>query len=138
MNFRAFHPDDVTAMTPQSAQAALSPYFTREIAEAAALHFAQTGLDESGQVVGCAGVCEMEDGRLLAWAWFAAGFEKYALSIIKFMRWALGEIKDPVWAYVDSAHVKATRFAEALGFALESTERSAFPDGREALLYVRR
>lgn len=96
---------------------------------AAARGAAWTGIAEDGRVLGCAGIVVVE-GRHLAWAVFADGWEAQHRAVFRFVRVVLEAWPSPLVAFVEAQDMKAARFACALGF---SVVRSVSHEGFDAL-----
>lgn len=136
MRLIPFEPAHLDAFPPQAAQAAYAKMRTREQAEAVAPWFSLTGIDDEGNILGCAGLAQLENGDLGAWAVFSERVLAMPLALFRVVKRGLDAHADRrMIAYVAQEHDKAARFAEALHFNLCGTER--LEDGGSVLCYVR-
>ncbi|GIK48036.1 MAG: hypothetical protein BroJett013_07330 [Alphaproteobacteria bacterium] len=139
MRLVAFEPDHLFMFAPQQAQAESMQWMTPDIAEAVAAYFSFTGIDESGEVVGCAGIAPApKSDDYVAWAVFADSIGKHALALMKAVKRGLELYRDRrIVAHVDPKHLKAARFAETLNFRLEPEATVLHPSGTALHVYVR-
>lgn len=135
MKLIPFEPAHLALFEPQAEQARYVDAAREPVAQIAHW-FALTGLDEDGRVLGCAGLAELEDGDLGAWAVFSERVKSMPLALYRAVKRGI-EIHEGrrIVAYVAPEHVKAARFVEALHFNLCETKR--LDDGVEVLCYVR-
>lgn len=141
MRIAPFAPGDLFAFTPQAAQAAHFGWMSREIAEAAAAHVAFSLYEETGGMIGCAGLApiESDDGEeLVAWAVFSARIADNALAVMRACARCLDLFSGRrIVAHVAPDHPKAARFAEALGFRFVRDDADLHPSGKSLRVYVR-
>jgi RimJ/RimL family protein N-acetyltransferase len=107
----------------------------RELAQARGIGAAA---EADGQIVACAAIVDMQDGRGLAWAMLS----EHALRHIKLIHRAIQGVlaKSPyrrIEMAVDAQHAAGCRWAERLGFEREGLMRAYTPDGRSCYLYAR-
>ena len=134
MRFEPFHAQHLSEVTPQPDQAAFLQWMTPDIAERVAEHFAFTGFDEAGAIVGCAGIAPVED-EMVAWAVFSERVFAYPKAVMRAVKAGLSLHRGQrIMAYVAVSHVKAARFAEALDFQLAG--RVTHPNGAELFVYA--
>ena len=120
-------------MTPQPGQAVEVDNYTK----AAEFGHAWT-LMVDGVPVACAGLVSMWEGRAYAWALLAK--DAPMLTLTREIRSHLARAGFArVEMAVDAGFVAAQRWAEMLGFTLETPEpmRKFLPNGRSAYLYAR-
>lgn len=88
--------------------------------------------------IACAGLIEQWEGRALAWALLANDIQPYFVRITRAVRRAL-EMANyrRIEAHVDAEFGAGCRWADMLGFAVESKMRAFTPNGRDAFQYVR-
>lgn len=116
------------------------------IANVAELSDAWTGLDETGEVIGCAGVmpthivsCTNVAGlecpkEAVVWAVFSPSLKANVKAVIRFVRTVLDHRPEQrILAYVEPSQPKAARFAEAVGLACAGED---FADGRRMLVFA--
>ena len=97
-------------------------------------HPSFTGRDVEGRIVGCAGLHPIWwPGRWNAWAFLEDATGPHMLQITRFVRLVMDSYPVPrVEAHVVADFTKGYRFAELLGFKLETPEPMLkwLPDGR--------
>lgn len=110
-----------------------------ERAYMAASDYAFTALD-GDEVLGCAGIFRMWEGRGHAWALLSANIGSRFVRVHRAVKRAI-EISGyrRVEMVVDTAHAEALRWAEMLGFVCETPEgmRGYYTDGRLYTLFAR-
>lgn len=93
-----------------------------------------------GVPIACAGLVEVWHGRAYAWALLAEGAGRYLLPVTREIRSRL-EVSgfSRVEMAVDAGFIAGCRWAELLGFKLETPEpmQSYLPNRRPAYLYAR-
>lgn len=138
MMVEPFHPGHLTEITLQAAQEYLRGAGTAAAAEIASQHPAYTGR-VAGEIVVCAGVIPIWDGRAMGWAWLAAGARLHMLAITRaFLRFLDVQPHRRVEISVDRDFAEAHRWARMLGFQLEAGRMRAYrPDGGDCSLYAR-
>lgn len=95
-------------------------------------------VDADGIVWGCAGVCELESHRALAWALIREGIGTRFMSFHKNVLCFLENTEYPrVEMAVAMDFEKSEKWARMLGFQLEGYMKKYFPDGGDAYLYGR-
>lgn len=94
---------------------------------------------DNGQVIACAGLAEQWQGRMLAWAMLAGDIGPHRfVRVTRAIRRALDLAQcDRIEMQVDADHPQAIRWAQTLGFEVESRMRRFLPDGRDAFMFVR-
>lgn len=133
MNVVPFDPQHLRDMTPQAAQRV---EFTPE-AMAADYGQAWTGMVD-GKPVACAGLVEMWAGRAYAWAVLSKDVGPHLLRVTREIRFRLDAAPfGRVEMAVDAKFSNGCRWAERLGFRLESLAGKYLPGGRDAFIYVR-
>lgn len=92
----------------------------------------------AGRPIACAGFAEQWEGRALAWALLAQDSGPYFVRITRAVRRALDMAHwRRVEAQVDAEFVAGIRWANMLGFQVESKLEKFTPEGRDAFMYVR-
>jgi hypothetical protein len=135
-----FRPDHLARMTLQPAQEYLRAYAQdaeKAIAETAK-HPAYTGL-LGDDVIVCAGIVPIWDGRAAGWAWLSASARRHMVAITRgFLRFLDVQPYRRVEISVDREFAEAHRWARMLGFKLEAGRMRAYrPDGGDCSLYAR-
>lgn len=97
-----------------------------------------TAIDD-GEVIACAGMVEQWQGRALAWAMLSGDIGPMRfMRVSRAVRKALGMAQyRRIEMQVDADHPQAIRWAQMLGFEVESKMRAFLPDGRDAYMFVR-
>lgn len=91
-----------------------------------------------GHPVACAGLVEQWEGRALAWALIAKDAGPHFVRITRAVRRALDVAQwRRVEAHVDAEFAAGIRWAEMLGFSVESKMRAFTPEGRDAFMFAR-
>jgi RimJ/RimL family protein N-acetyltransferase len=91
-----------------------------------------------GAPVACAGLVEQWHGRALAWALIGDAAGRHFVSITRAVKRALNLAHyRRVEAQVDAEFSAGIRWAQLLGFEVESIMRKFTPEGRDAFMYVR-
>lgn len=92
----------------------------------------------AGQTVAAAGLIELWPGRAYAWALLDRDAGQHMVGIVRAIRSRLdAACLRRIEMAVDAEFKPGARFAELLGFHLESRARAYFPNGGEGLVYVR-
>lgn len=94
---------------------------------------------DNGEVIACAGMVEQWPGRALAWAMLTDDLGPMRfVRVSRAIRRALDMAQwNRIEMQVDADHPQAIRWAELLGFEVESKMRRFLPDGRDAFMFVR-
>jgi hypothetical protein len=131
----AFTSSHLRHITPQAAQVSE----VNSATTAAEYGQAWTALI-GGVPIACAGLVEIWQGRAYAWALLAEGAGRYLLPVTREIRSRLDASGFArVEMAVDAGFIAGCRWAELLGFKLETPEpmRKYLPNGRDAYLYAR-
>lgn len=137
IRFVPFAADHVGAFALQGPQAPYLKWLTPEIAEAAAQHFAFTGIDEAG-IVGSAGIAPVEGGACVAWAMFSERIRAHRFAVTKAVKRGLAlHSHVDVIAHIHPEHAKAAAFAEALSFKFKEARPDLHPSGALLHVYIR-
>ena len=135
-----FRPEHLAQMTLQPAQQYLRAYHAQnaDAADVAARYAAYTGR-VGRQIVVCAGVIPIWDGRAAGWAWLADAARLHLVSITRAVtRFLDVQPYRRVEISVDREFAEAHRWARMLGFDLEAGRMRAYrPDGGDCSLYAR-
>lgn len=92
----------------------------------------------AGQTMAAAGLIELWPGRAYAWALLDHDAGRHLLGITRAIRSCLdAACLRRIEMAVDAEFKQGARFAELLGFHLESRARAYFPNGNDGLVYVR-
>lgn len=134
-----FHPDHLKRLRLQSSQ----EYFRTEFGnpdygqQLAASPYSFTGLAD-GEVMACAGVHELWEGRGVAWALLSEAAGPHMRSI---SRAALGFLAQAPWrrveAMIDAGFEPAHRWARMMGLQQEGLMRAYSPTGTDYYIYAR-
>lgn len=94
---------------------------------------------DGDEVVMCGGAFEIWPGRRLCWALLAESIGHRMVSCVRITRRFLAEVAAPRYELdVEVDHAEGHRFAQALGFTVETPRLRAFyPDGTDGTMYVR-
>ena len=102
-------------------------------------HCAYTAIGKAaGRALICAGIMELWPGRAMCWASF--DFEARPVMVQAFLRMRRELDRSPfkrLEMYVVPGFIQAWRWAEMLGFKLESTMEAGSPDGRDLFVFKR-
>lgn len=139
MHIVPFEAEHISGLQLQPAQRkfgdALNPEYARALASAGNGWTAVV----DGVPVACAGLVEQWEGRALAWALLSdnigpSRFVRVTRAVRRFLDMADYR---RIEMQVDADHAQAIRWAEMLGFEVESKKRAFLPDGRDAFEFVR-
>lgn len=90
------------------------------------------------RVIACAGIVEQWRGRGLAWALIAEDAGRHFVRVTRAVHRALEMAQfRRVECHVDCEFGAAIRWAEMLGFEVESKMRAFTPEGRDSFMFVR-
>ena len=138
MEIVPFQADHLDALQLQPAQAMFYAKFSPQYAYALEeVGNSWTALLD-GRPIACAGIVEQWEGRGLAWALLAHDCGRHFIAITRAVQRAL--TASPfrrVEAQVDAEFGPGMRWAQMLGFEVESKMRRFTPEGRDAFMYVR-
>lgn len=140
MHIVPFKAEHVHGINLQVAQALLEDTLSPTHAKMLETHseVAYSAID-GDTVIASAGIVEQWKGRGLCWALLAGDIG--ASRFVRVSRAVRRAVDVAQWRrlemQVDAEHVAAMRWAELLGFEVESKLRSFLPDGRDAFMYVR-
>lgn len=112
---------------------------SRVHAEAVAQGYSAYTVLQDGMPVICAGLMELWKGRAMAWAAFDYRADGHSL-LIAHRRIQRELARAPfrrLEMYVKPGFLEAWRWAEMLGFTLESTMRAGAPNGGDLFVFVR-
>lgn len=99
---------------------------------------AWTVRDSVGRIIACMGFVKADPGYAIAWALLAEGKRN---ALVEMTRRTRAVLDGSGWRRVE-LHTRADfepamRWAELLGFSVESVRRKAAPDGGDMLVWVR-
>lgn len=139
MQIVPFQPEHMFALRLQAAQRKFAETFTPEHArDLAAASQSYTAIVD-GRPVACSGIVEQWEGRALAWALLDGEIGPHAFVRVSraVRRFLDASTYRRIEMQVDADHAQAIRWAELLGFEVESKKRAFLPDGRDAFEFVR-
>ena len=130
--------EHLSGLMLQAAQQYMQAYISEADTKALEQGYAYTGLDE-GNVLICAGVMPIWQGRGLAWAYVAEHARAHMIALTRSVKQVLDTLPfDRIEAAVDVDFGQGHRWARLLGFELEVARMRKFrPDGGDAALYAR-
>ena len=138
MNIQPFHPEHLSALLLQPAQAGMRPVladpsYGESLAQAGPCYAAMA----DGAVIACAGLIPQWPGRAVAWALVSSAAGPHFLGVHRAVKRALDvhpfrRIETGVVSDFDEGH----RWAKMLGFVREGQMRAYTPDGRNCDLYA--
>lgn len=133
-----YKPEHLVSMVLQPSQQYLQRYITPEVAESVAHHQAFSGL-VGDEVVGCAGVIKVWEGRGIAWAYLSHRSGPHMVAITRAVKRFLDVCGlRRVEMAVDLEFEDGHRWANMLGFRLEAGRMAAYrSDGGTCSLYAR-
>lgn len=139
MRIEPYTPAHLQRLLLQPAQVAMRPYLSDPgYARALDIPGKAFAAVEGDQVLACAGIIPMWEGRAEAWALLAADLKPHFLGIHyatkRFLN-ACGMRR--IEAAVDAQFGCARGWVEALGFIYEGPLAKYTPDGRDCLRYAR-
>jgi len=133
-----FKPEHLRTLALQDSQAWMGPKLKIEYGESlvkAGQCF--TALD-GDKILACAGVMDMWEGRVLAWALISGDCKKNFVRIFKAIkRFVDSHPADRIEATVDVNFDEGHRLMKLLGFEYEGLARKYLPDGRDVSMYAR-
>lgn len=137
-----FAPADLDALDLQAAQAMLGVHLADPVyGELLATSVeATTGRDDTGRVLGCAGVLPMYRGVGRGWALLGPVPKRLWVPVTYAIRVALERAHrrfHRIVTTVDLANDAQHRWAQLLGFEAEGIERQGAPDRRDLVVYAR-
>lgn len=138
MEIVSFEADHIFQLRLQRAQEMFNSKFSPQYGRA--LEDAGNGWTAivDGKLIACAGLVEQWEGRALAWALISGEAGPYFTRITRAVRRALDVAHfRRIEAQVDAEFGAGIRWAEMLGFTIESKMRKFTPEGRDAFMYVR-
>lgn len=133
-----YKPEHLTRMRLQEAQEYLTPFLTPELATSLASDYSYAAVD-GDDVVCCAGLIPMWEGRATAWAYVGKVTPRRFVVLHKMVERFLQMCPfDRVEAAVDVKFEEGHRWVKALGFTLEAPAMRKFsPEGGDSALYAR-
>ncbi len=138
MIVRAYEIGDVQAFSAQPGQSAEAIDAAAQMSEFAQGGPAFTGLRESGEVIGVAGLMVHHAGYATAWALLAKVTPHELAAITQVVRRVLAEASyKRIDMFVQPDWTQAKRWAWQLGFAQEQRMFCARPDGGDWLLFAK-
>lgn len=138
MQIVPFQAEHIFNLRLQRAQAMFyakfSPHYARALEDAGNGYTALV----DGMPIACAGLVEQWEGRALAWALIAENAGPHFVRITRAVRRALDIAQyRRIEAHVDAEFGAGIRWAQMLGFEVESKMAQFTPEGRDAFMYVR-
>lgn len=138
MHIIPFQSDHIFQLRLQNAQelfyAKFSPHYARALEDSGNGWTAM----RDGRPIACAGFVEQWEGRALAWALMAEDSGPHFVAITRAVKRAIAMARwHRIEAQVDAEFGAGLRWAEMLGFEIESKMRKFTPEGRDAFMYVR-
>jgi len=133
-----FKPEHLKTLVLQDSQAwmgdKLKPEYGASLIKAGPCFTAMDG----DEVLACAGVMNIWEGRVLAWALISDNAGKRFVRIVKAIkRFIDAHQAVRIEATVDVDFEEGHRLMKILGFEYEGTARKYLPDGRTVCLYAR-
>lgn len=130
-----FEPEHLVNIRYQPGQA--GGFQSRENAEAVAQGWCAYSAIHDGRALICAGITELWPGRAMAWAAFDYAarpvfLEAHRRTLLEIDRAPYNRLE----MYVRPGFAEAARWAELLGFTLESCMKRGAPDGKDLLVYT--
>lgn len=99
-----------------------------------------TGIDEQGNIVGCAGLAELWDGVYEAWIALDERYKNH-ISIFRFLRKCLDDLNGSeatrVHAHMNVNTQNYSKLMHFLGFEEEAILKNYFPNKTDCVLYRR-
>lgn len=138
ITYRAMREGDFMMLNPHGTQAYLtpSPEYERYLMNGGrAISFVR---ESDGQVVACAGGYEQWEGRRLIWAVMGVETSRHMRQLTKLGRFLLKQYHcRRSECYVDACFPQGFRWAQMLGFTLETPEpmKRFLPNGNDAYLF---
>lgn len=133
-----FEPGHLRTLSLQPSQAWLGPRLKPEYGASLLKAGPCFTALEGDEVLGCAGVMNMWEGRVMAWALISADAGKNFIRIFKAIkRFVDSHPADRIEATVDVNFEEGHRLMKMLGFEYEGLARKYLPDGRDVCLYAR-
>lgn len=139
MEILPYHRSHAEALKLQPAQAHAYGYLSPEYMAALEGPYCWTAKDGE-LILGCGGAWELWGGRALAWSLLSGEAGSHMLSVHKAVyRFLNGLPMRRIETYVDADFKAGHRWAEMLGFKLETPEgmKGFLPDGKAAFMYAR-
>lgn len=144
MIFIPYRPEHLAQIALQPAQRAASAVIKEGYAESLAVPgMAWSASNESGEILGCAGMVPQWEGRVIAWALLGVAIPKRAWPTIakKIAREFNAALADHgrhrVEITVPVNFGAGCRLARLLGFEIEGRLRAYAPDGSDHFLYAK-
>lgn len=133
MPFEPWHLDWLTVQTEQ-AWVAATPEYGQALAMAGPAFSAFAGAD----VIACAGVVPLWEGRAQVWSLLSSDLARYSFGVHRAVKRFLdGYHVRRLECTVDPRAERAVRWARRLGFVYEGTMAAYTPQGHDMDMYVR-
>lgn len=98
-------------------------------------------IEETGEVIGIAGITPYGEGVGIGWAVLSKNFRKYAVRITRaisaYLDEAIKEKYHRIEVHTDTTFPEASRWAEMLGLEFESVRKQASPYRQDMRVYVK-
>ena len=138
MNIIPFEPDHLQTLALQDSQAWVMPMLSPEygaMLKKAGLCFTAM---EGEEIMACAGIMKIWEGRDLAWALISGNSGKHFIKIYRAIKLFIDTHPTRrIEATVDFNFAEGHRLMRMLGFEYEGKARAFMPDGRDVGLYAR-
>lgn len=133
-----FRPEHLQSLILQDAQAWMRPMMLDGYGEQLLEEGPCYSMVSDAQVIACAGLTHIWEGRALAWSLLSASAGAHMVRLVKVIRRFL-DAQDirRIEATVNSDFQQGHRMAEMLGFTAEGVMRGYLPDGRDCHRYAR-
>lgn len=133
-----FEPQHLRQIVLQSSQAWMQPMLEADYGEQVAVLGPAYSMVDGDEVIACAGLVPIWEGRSQAWALISTEAGRHMVRIVRAIREFLaGQDVRRIEATVDAGFYPGHRLMAMLGFDREGMMLHYLPDGRHCCLYSR-